>query len=129
VTVVALVLLLAGTAWGQDDHFPFGPFRMFAYATKPTGRVTAARIEAVTSGGDLVRVGAHQVGMRRAELEGLIPTFRRDPELLGVLADTYADLQPDAPPLVEVRLEYRIHRLVDGRVTRQEVETLAVWQR
>ena len=34
-TAVAALLLLLGTVWGQDDDFPFGPFRMYSTAPEP----------------------------------------------------------------------------------------------
>ncbi|HET9442957.1 MAG TPA: hypothetical protein VFO65_06510, partial [Acidimicrobiales bacterium] len=46
--VVALALLLAGSTWGADDHFPFGPMKMYAYANKPNGVVTTAHLRGVT---------------------------------------------------------------------------------
>ncbi len=35
-TLAVAVLLTAGTVWGNDDEFPFGPFRMFSTST-PAG--------------------------------------------------------------------------------------------
>jgi hypothetical protein len=121
-------LLLAGTLWGEDDHFPFGPFHMFAHANRPTGRVTAAELHAVDASGRAFRVGAAGLGLRRAELEGQIPRFEADPAALAVLADAWRRVHPDAPALLALRLEHHVHRLVDGRVTGEERELLAEWR-
>ena len=126
-TVVVLVALLAGTAVGEDDHFPFGPFRMFSRTTKSTGRVTAARIEAVTADGQVVTIGHDRFGLRRAEVEGQIPRFRRDPELLRHLAVAYDEFNPDGIELVELRVVNDISRLTDGRVTSRETRVVAEW--
>ena len=128
-TAVVLVALLAGTAWGEDDLFPFGPFRMFARTTKSTGRVTASRIEAVTADGRTITVGDARFGLRRAEIEGQIPRFRRDPDLLRHLLAAYDRFQPEGPELVEVRVVNDISRLTDGRVTGRETRVVAAWQR
>jgi hypothetical protein len=122
-TVGALVLLavLAGTAWGQDDDFPVGPFRMYATAARPTGTVRVAELIGVRPNGERVLLEAHDVGLRRAELEGQLPRFRKDPELLAALA---------TPAYVEIRLEERERFVVDRRVQRDERRTLvASWHR
>ena len=51
---VGLALLLAGTAWGQDDHFPFGPFRMYSTADDPDGAVLSTYLQAVDADGVVV---------------------------------------------------------------------------
>ena len=118
---VALVAVLAGTAWGQDDDFPVGPFRMYATAARPTGTVRVAELFGVRADGTRVLLQAHDVGMRRAELEGQLPRFRKDPALLAALA---------TPAYVEIRLEERLRRVVDRRVQRDESRVLvASWHR
>ena len=72
---VAGTLLLLGTLVGQDDAFPFGPFRMYATADAPNGSVLSTRLEAVTVDGAVVRVGEGDIGMRRAEYEGQLPSL------------------------------------------------------
>ena len=128
-TAGVLLLLLAGTARGEDDHFPFGPFRMFSRTTKSTGRVTASRIEAVTADGRTVTIADARLGLRRAEIEGQIPRFRRDPALLGHLVEAYERFQPDAAELVRLRVVNDISRLTDGRVTSRETLVVATWER
>lgn len=126
---LAAVALVAGTAWGEDDHFPFGPFRMYANATKTTGRVITPRLEATTATGDDIHVLWTDLGLRRAELEGQMNRLTKDrDELLEAIAETYHRRNPDAPELVEVRLERRITHLDDGEVTGREQETVAVYR-
>lgn len=109
-----LSLLVTGTLAGQDDHFPFGPFRMYATATKPTGAVSFPVLEGVTTRGDVVRFRTAQFGLRRAELEGQIRLTADHDTLLGRLAESYARFQPDGPELAELRL-VRVSRHIDGR--------------
>ena len=118
---LALVAVVAGTAWGQDDDFPVGPFRMYATAARSTGTVRVAELIGVRSDGTRVVLQAHDVGLRRAELEGQLPRFRKDPSLLGALA---------TPAYVEIRLEERERFVVDRRVQHDERRRLvASWHR
>ena len=120
-------LLVVGTFWGQDDHFPFGPFRMYANATKTTGGVRTMEVWATTATGDDVRVPAASLGLRRAELEGQRARFREDPDLVGALADAYHRFQPDRPRLVEILLVHNIRELVDNRVVDQRRVVFQTW--
>jgi hypothetical protein len=127
---MTFALLAAGTAWGSDDHFPFGPFRMYATATKPTGRVAVADLVGTTTTGRTVELDADDVGLRRAELEGQLPRARRDPAVLGALVDAYEARRPGADPLLRLRLVSRGIRLVDGHAGDAEDErVLATWER
>ena len=42
--IVVLGLLLAGTVWGDDDAFPFGPFRMYSTRNDPNAPVISTRV-------------------------------------------------------------------------------------
>jgi hypothetical protein len=114
-SAVVVVLLLGGTVLGQDDDFPFGPFRMYATRQRLDGRTSWYRIEAVTARGDVRFVPGAAYGLRRAELEGQIPRFVADPALLGELAAAYAARRPGEPELVEIRLVRRSQPLAGGR--------------
>ena len=46
-TALGLVLLLAGTIWGSDDDFPFGPFRMYSTSSPPNAPAPDTRVEGV----------------------------------------------------------------------------------
>ena len=70
--VVVLALMLAGTVWGDDDAFPFGPFRMYSTRNDPNTPVISTRAVGLTAAGEEVRLSGGQVGLRRAEFEGQI---------------------------------------------------------
>ena len=129
VTVVAVGLLLAGTFWGEDDHFPFGPFKMYASAVDPDAPTIDTRLEATDAAGATVLLTERNTGIRRAEVEGQIDRFRAEPELLQVAADAYARRNPDAPPLAEVRIVIRWHEVRDFTPTGEwEEEVVATWR-
>ena len=128
VTVAGCGLLLAGTLWGQDDHFPFGPFRMFAHSAKRDGVVNSARLEAVNADGERFKLSDTSTGLRRAEIEGQMGRFRADGRRLGAVADAYADRHPDAPPLVLVEILQRRYQLEDGEPSGEVTERqVAAW--
>lgn len=120
--------LVAGSAWGQDDHFPFGPFRM--YSTTTRDEVTVLRFYAVDAEGIARQLRSQDFGLRPAEIHGQIARFDDRAVLLAHLADAYGRQNPQAPPLQELTLAYGIHRLDDdGRPVSFDEETLATWQR
>lgn len=114
---VVLALLLTGSVWGDDDAFPFGPFRMYSTRTDPDAAVISTRAVGMTATGDEVKLSGGQVGLRRAEFEGQVRRIAEHPELLGLLADAFAESHPDAPELVSVRVVQRRHQLSDGKPT------------
>jgi hypothetical protein len=115
VTLVVVGLLLAGTVGGSDDHFPFGPFRMYAGVNAPNEPAPDTRVEAVTVDGATVALTERNSGIRRAEIEGQTGRYAADPELLREVADAYAARNPGAPALVEVRIVVRWHEIRDSR--------------
>jgi len=124
--LLASVLLLAGTVRGQDDAFPFGPFRMYATADAPNGSVLSIRLEAVTVEGAVVRVDEGDIGMRRAEYEGQLPSLSAS--ALGDLARVHARRRPDAPAWRVVRLVRDAYALHGGRPTGTMTSTvLLIW--
>jgi hypothetical protein len=116
-TAVVLLLLLAGTVWGDDDAFPFGPFRMYSTRADPNQPVVSTRVVGLTEAGEEVRLSGGEVGLRRAEFEGQVPRIEEHPELLGLLAEAYAEHHPSAPELVEVQVIQRWYVLDDGAPT------------
>jgi hypothetical protein len=128
VTAAVVTLLLAGTLVGQDDAFPFGPFRMYATRDDPNGAVISTRVEAVDSTGRVLVVPDRATGMRRAEIEGEVGRFRRDPSLLRELSRAHSALHPGEPPYDVVRVVERRYRLHDSRPTGQPTEqVVASW--
>jgi hypothetical protein len=116
-TAVVLALILAGTLWGDDDEFPFGPFRMYSTRADPNAPVVSTRTVGVTASGEEVRLSGGEVGLRRAEFEGQLDRIEEHPELLGLLADAFADTHPSAPELVAVQVVQRRFELTQGRKT------------
>lgn len=129
VTLVGVVLLLAGSAWGSDDHFPFGPFRMYAGVNLPNDPAPDPRVEATDATGATVQLTERATGIRRAEIEGQMDRYAREPALLRQVGDAYAARHPGAPELVEVRLIQRWHEIHNGRVTgKKRDEVIATWR-
>ena len=126
---VVFGLLLAGTAWGQDDHFPFGPFRMYATRQRLDGTTSWYQLEGLTVEGDRVFLPGPTYGLRRAELEGQIPRLVDQPALLAELAAAYQRRRPDAATLVEIQLVKRRQPLAGGSpVGESTAETVALWR-
>ncbi len=115
--VVVLALLLAGSVWGDDSEFPFGPFRMYSTRADPDTPVVSTRVVGVTAAEQEVRLSGGEVGLRRAEFEGQLPRLVDDPSLLGLLADSYASRYPAGPELVRVEVVQRRIELADGEPT------------
>lgn len=124
--LVVLALLLAGTVWGDDDAFPFGPFRMYSTRNDPNTPVISTRAVGLTAAGEEVRLSGGQVGLRRAEFEGQLQRLREHPELLGLLAEAFEEAHPDAPELVEVQMVHRKFELADGKPTGDYTDTVVV---
>ena len=129
VTVAVAALTLAGTLVGQDDEFPFGPFRMYSTRDDPNGTVVSTRVEARDAAGRLRTVDERSTGLRRAEVEGQVRRFVADPELLGALSRAHDRLRPEEPPFAEVRVVERVYELRNSRPTGEESERVVVtWQ-
>jgi hypothetical protein len=129
-TVVASTLLLAGTIWGTDDHFPFGPFSMYAGINGPNDPAPDTRVEATDATGRVVVLNERNAGVRRAEVEGLESAYIDDPARLALIADSYARMNPDAPPIVRVAFIVRLHEIRDSSLTGEwHDDVRAVWER
>jgi hypothetical protein len=126
VTGVAAALLLAGTLVGQDDAFPFGPFRMYSTTDDRNQPVASTRMEAVDDRGRRIVLTGDAVGLRRAEIEGQLGRFRRQPALLGAVATAYRDRHPDGPPLVRIEIVVRHFALSGGKPTGAWHDTVEV---
>ncbi len=129
VTLVAAGLLLAGTIWGNDDHFPFGPFTMYAGAADPDQPTIDTRVEATDARGHTVRLTERNSGVRRAEIEGQLRRIESTPELLQTTVDAYERRNPHSPELIEVRIVVRWHETRDFRPTGSWTdEVVARWR-
>ncbi|MDY7089962.1 MAG: hypothetical protein SYR96_33325 [Actinomycetota bacterium] len=129
-TLIAGALLLAGTLWGTDDDFPFGPFRMYSTAPDPNGDARDTRVEGVDAEGRTVTITEGNSGIRRAEIEGQQQAYVDDPSRLSRVAAAYAEHTPGAAPLSSVRIVVRWHGIEHARPTgtwRDEI--VAEWNR
>jgi hypothetical protein len=127
-TALGAALLLAGTLWGQDDHFPFGPFRMYSTAPDPDADAPDTRVEGVDAAGRTIVLTEANSGLRRAEIEGQQQAYEDDPARLRQVALAYAERNPGGAPLTEVRIVIRWVGIQDSRptgTTRDEV--IATW--
>jgi hypothetical protein len=129
-TVIGVALLLAGSAWGQDDKFPFGPFSMYAGVNGPNEPAPDTRVEGTDSTGRVIVLAERNAGVRRAEIEGQEGAYVDDPARLARIADSYERLNPGAPPLVKVALIVREHEIRHSSATgRWWDDVRAVWTR
>ncbi|WP_112138574.1 hypothetical protein [Glycomyces dulcitolivorans] len=125
----AMVLaLMATSVWGEDDFFPFAPFKMYSRATDPDGWVKSTGVILIDADGERIAISDTDTGFRRAELEGQLSRFEEDPELLSYIAEAYEDAHPGDPEIVGAEIIIRRYELVDGARTGAETEeTVAVW--
>jgi hypothetical protein len=126
---MVLVALLLGTWRGQDDHFPFGPFRMYSTTNPPSGQITKIGFVGITEDGNEITIRSGQFGMRPAEVDGQIPRIRRSPELVAHLVESYERFNPDQPRLEHFRIVYGIHQLQDRTPIAYEERVIARWHR
>jgi hypothetical protein len=127
-TGLGAVLLLAGTVRGTDDHFPFGPFLMYAGSNPPNEPAPDTRVEGRDRTGAVVMLDERSTGIRRAEIEGRQGRYAANPELLREIAETYVARHPGAADIVEVRLVVRFYEIRAARPTGQySDETVAQW--
>ena len=124
--VAVLALLLGGAVWGDDDTFPFGPFRMYSTTDDRNQPVASTRMEAVDDRGRRIVLTGDAVGLRRAEIEGQLGRFRRQPALLGAVATAYRERHPDGPPLVRIEIVVRHFALSGGKPTGAWHDTVEV---
>jgi hypothetical protein len=128
-TFIGLALLLTGTLVGVDDHFPFGPFRMFATTNEWSEPISIARAEVVDATGTRIELTVSNSGVRRAEVEGQLDRFRAEPERLDGLADAYRAHNPGAPAVVTVSVVLRHHQIGRrGPTGRWTDEVVATWR-
>jgi hypothetical protein len=128
VTFVVAAIVLYGTVFGQDDLFPFGPFRMYATADKLDSPVADTRFELIDTTGTVINLTQDNTGIRRAEIEGQIGSFEAHPTLLRIIDDAYVARNPDAPAAVTVQIVIRWDYLKNGVETgRYKDQVVATW--
>jgi hypothetical protein len=126
VALIVTGLMIVGNQWGEDDHFPFGPFKMYSSTDPLNQPVPDTRVEAINAEGERFRLTMANTGFRRAEVEGQIPRFRTDPELLESLADAYHRRRPTRPKLVRIDIVIRWWHLDGARATGEYTEETEV---
>ncbi len=127
-TLIVPMALVAGSVGGEDDHFPFGPFRMYAVTTKPTGKASSLRLEGVIGDAEPRVLRIAEVGMRRAELQSQLVFYGEG--ILPHLASAYRRLHPDRPAVEELRVIYLTYRLEGGAtVGNPTSRTALIWRR
>ena len=127
IAVVLVALTVAGAVGFTDDAWPFAPFRMFAHAVRPTGRVTKVDFVGETRSGRELHLDASAFGLRRAEVEGQLPLHGTLTEAqMASLAQVWNDAHP-GDPLVELGLRRIYRRLVDGHPGRSSSRVVQRW--
>ena len=127
VAVLVVGLTALGAVGLTDDAWPFAPFRMFAHAVKPTGRVTKVEFLGTTESGRERRMDALEFGLRRAEVEGQQGRGGRlTDEQMAALVSSWNDRHP-SDPLVELELRKLGKNLVDGEPVSSFTEQIQVW--
>ncbi len=111
---VVFALLVLGTWRGDDDQFPFGPFRMYASTQSLDAPTTWLVVAADDADGNHLALGESDSGLRRAELEGQAGQFTADPSRLAAIAAVYHHRHPSAPVLVDVQLVQRSQPMRGG---------------
>ncbi len=130
VTFVVFGLLVAGTLWGDDVHFPFGPFRMYATTEPRNGVVDTYVVDVRPAGAAMAEVAPEALGLRRAELEGRVAQLVAEPALLAQLVEAYEQRHPQVPRLAELDVVRRRRRLQGGGLVGAPVDQVVVaWTR
>lgn len=127
---LGLAVLLSAQVADTNDWFPLGSLSQYATPRPADGSVVTTSLEGTTVDGEVVRVplSPSAIGMSRAEVESQGQRIISDPDLLGVLARSRAELHPEAPVLTQLRLVRSERRLSDAQVVGPvDVRVLASW--
>jgi hypothetical protein len=124
------LLLVVGTFWGDDDNFPFGPFRMYSTKQGLDGEVRATEVMGLTESGAWVGIPFDHFGLRRADIEGQLGKLAEPPEeVLESMAIAYERFDRGDEDMVAFRLLERTFDVEDGVPAGEEVEIVATWRR
>lgn len=128
--VVVAATLVVGTFWGDDDNFPFGPFRMYSTKQELDGEVRATEILGLTEDGVWMQLPFSDFGVRRADIEGQLGTLAQPPEeVVESMADAYERFDRGEEVIVAFRLLERTIDVEDGVPAGESVEFLATWRK
>ena len=126
--LVVAALLVLGTWRGDDDNFPFGPFRMYSTAQRLDGEVRALQLWAMDEDGRWTSVLSEEFGLRRADLEGQVGRQAVPPAVvLEHLAATYGRLHGTFP-FRALQLRLRIYQLSNGQPVSERLEVIGTWR-
>ena len=128
-TLAVLIPLLLGTFVGEDDAFPFGPFKMYAGTAHLDDPVPTMQFEGVTESGKTIDLKSVQFGLRPAEIEGQLDRVRTEHSLLAAIVRAYEERNPKAEKLAIFRVMHGVYQMKDGRPVDYREETLAEWRR
>lgn len=124
-SLVCVVLLLWGTFFGDDDNFPFGPFRMYSTKQELDSEVRAIEMYARDESGEWTRLGFSAFGLRPADIEGQLGKLAEPPErILGWMLEAYERIHDEPFPYDVLELRQRTYDLEDGRSIGETVEAL-----
>lgn len=127
---VVVGLLLYGSAWGDDDLFPFGPMTQYSFRIDPDGEIRSLWVEADLADGTHRRLdisNAGDLGVARAELEGQLDRIIAEPDRLETLAEAWVRLHPDRPELRRIVVGQDVIELSGGRQDGTRTDTFAAW--
>lgn len=130
VATATFLLLCVGTFWGDDDNFPFGPFRMYSTKQELDGEVRATEVYGLTRSGAWVGIPFDDFGLRRADIEGQLGKLAVPPEeVLASMAVAYDRFGRGDQEILAFRLVERTYDVENGVPAGEEVEFLATWRR
>jgi hypothetical protein len=129
IAAAVLVITLLGTIHGTDDWFPFGPFKMYASRDSTKAPVKSTLMQGITPAGKRITINGTETGLRRAEVEGQLGRFERNPALLATVADAY-QRRHNGATLAAVEIVVRNYGLRGGAATGHYTQKLlARWSR
>lgn len=128
IPLVVGALLLLGTWRGDDDNFPFGPFRMYSTKQELDGQVRSLQLWGQDRRGRWQMLDIDDFGLRRADIEGQIGKLEEGPTVvLSELAASYERIHGEEMPWAALQLRDRIFTLVGGRPAAERVRVVGTW--
>jgi hypothetical protein len=129
VTALALGALAYGSIAGDNKMFPIGPMTQYAFYVPPDGEVRSTAVWADTTAGThvQVRLDAHGVGVKRADVEAQLEDIVAHPDKLRTIATAQRRLHPDDPQYTRLYVTQTVFQLRDRVPVGREMRTLVSW--